>query len=138
MFFCQSLFHLLGKGQIAQTQEVHLEQTIGLNSMGIILGNQHVLPLLERDDIGQIIVAHHHTSGMDGGLPWLALDGLGQSEGLLILGLAVNNLAEGGISFIGRGQTIAEGNLFCDVGQLVLRGAESFKNVPDGLSGTKC
>ena len=51
---------------------------------------------------------------------------------------AVDDLAEGGISFIGRGQTIAEGNLFCDVGQLVLRGAESFKNVPDGLSGTKC
>ena len=103
IFFSDSFFHLLGKGQIAQTQEVHLEQTIGLNSMGIILGNQHILSLLERDDIGQIIVAHHHASGMDGGLPWLALDGLGQSEGLLILGLAVDNLTEGGISFIGRG-----------------------------------
>ena len=77
--------------------------------MGIILGNQHILPLFERDDISQIIVTHHYTSGMDRGLSRLALDGLGQSEGLLILGLAVDNLAEGGIFFIGRGQTIAEG-----------------------------
>ncbi len=44
----------------SRPKKVHLQQTIGLNCMGIILGDKHIFSILERNVICQILVTHHN------------------------------------------------------------------------------
>ena len=93
--FQRQLLSSLGKGQITQAQEVHLEQTIGLNSMGIILGNQHILPCLSgMTSVKSLSLITTPAAWMEVCLGWPSM-ALARAKDLLILGgLAVDNLTE--------------------------------------------
>ena len=101
IFFQSCFFHPLDKGQIAQAQKVHLEQTVALHTMGIILGNIHVLTVFERYLVCQVIVAHHNASCVDRSLTGMTFDFFSNIKGLLIFQLTIDNLTKGHIFLIG-------------------------------------
>ena len=116
IFFQGCFFHPLDKGQIAQAQKIHLEQSIALHTVGIILGNIHVLAVFERYLVCQVIVTHHNAGCVDRSLTGMTFDFFSNIKGLLIFQLAVDNLTKGHIFLISRGQAIPEADFLCDIG----------------------
>ncbi|KXT79338.1 hypothetical protein STRDD11_02314 [Streptococcus sp. DD11] len=137
MLFHGCFLHALDKGQIAQAQKVHFQQTVAFDTVGIILGDQHVFAVFEGDMVGQIIVAHDDAGRMDRGLARIAFDFLGNVKGLLVFGLAVDNLAKGHVLLISRGQTVSKSDFSGDIGQLILGQAVPLKHIANGLLGPK-
>ena len=137
IFFQGCFFHPLNKGQIAQAQKVHLKQSIALHTVGIILGDIHVLAVFERYLVCQVIVAHHNAGCVDRGLTGVAFDFFSNIKGLLIFQLTIDNLTKGHIFLISRGQTIPETDLLGDIGQFVLWQSEALEDIANGLLGSK-
>ena len=120
IFFQGCFLHPLDKGQITQAQKVHLEQTVAFHTVGIILGDIHVLTVFERYLVCQVIVTHHNAGCVDRGLTGVAFDFFSNIKGLLIFQLTIDNLTKGHIFLISRGQTIAKADFLGDIGQLIL------------------
>ena len=137
IFFQGCFFHPLNKGQIAQAQKVHLKQSIALHTVGIILGDIHVLTIFERYLVCQVIVTHHNAGCMDRSLTGMTFDFFSNIKGPLIFQLTVDNLTKAHIFLISRGQTIAEANFLGDIGQLILWQTETLENIANGLLSSK-
>ena len=137
IFFQGCFLHPLDKGQIAQAQKVHLEQTVALHTVGIILGDIHVLTIFERYLVCQVIVTHHNASCVDRSLTGMTFDFFSNIKGLLIFQLTVDNLTKGHIFLISRGQTIPEADFLGDIGQLILWQSEALEDIANGLLGPK-
>ena len=137
IFFQGCFFHPLNKGQIAQAQKVHLKQSIALHTVGIILGDIHVLTIFERYLVCQVIVAHHNAGCVDRRLTGMTFDFFSNIKGLLIFQLTVDNLTKGHIFLISRGQTIAKADFLGNIGQLILWQTEALENIANGLLGSE-
>ena len=116
IFFQGCFFHPLDKGQIAQAQKVHLEQSVALHTVGIILGDIHVITIFERYLVCQVTVAHHNAGCVNRCLTGMTFDFFSNIKGLLIFQLAVDNLTKGHIFLISRGQTIAKADFLGNIG----------------------
>ena len=137
VFFQGCFFHPLDKGQIAQAQKVHLEQTVAFHTVGIILGDIHVLTIFERYLVCQVIVAHHNAGCVDRSLTRMTFDLFSNIKGLLIFQLTIDNLTKGHIFLISRGQTVSEADFLCYIGQLILWQTEALEDIANGLLGSK-
>ena len=137
VFFQGCFLHPLDKGQIAQAQKVHLEQTVALHTVGIILGDIHVLTVFERYLVCQVIVTHHNAGCMDRSLTGMTFDFFSNIKGLLIFQLTIDNLTKGHIFLISRGQTIPEADFLGDIGQFILWQTEALENISNGLLGSE-
>ena len=82
--------------EVAQPQEVHLEQAEVLDLAAVVLGDDFAVAvdLQRRDDVGDRFVGDHHTGGVDGVLPPQALEALGQRDDLAAVGVLGRGVLE--------------------------------------------
>ena len=137
IFFQGCFFHPLDKGQIAQAQKVHLEKTVALHTVGIILGDIHVLTVFERYLVCQVIVTHHNAGCVDRSLTGMTFDLFSNIKGFLIFQLTIDNLTKGHVFLISRGQTISKTDFLCDIGQLILWQTKTLEDIANGLLGSE-
>ncbi len=93
--FCDELEGVLDDRQVAEAQDVHLQQADGLDVAHRELGRDLALDrLVERDELDERLRRDDDAGGVDGGVADLALELLGDGHELGDLGVLLAELAE--------------------------------------------
>ena len=124
--------------QVAQAQQVHLEQAQGLDVAHRELGRDLALDrLVEGQELDQRLGRDDDAGGVDRGVADLALDPLGDSQELGDLGVAVAKRLElgHGLERVGDGRVEGEGDHLGDAVDLGQGHLEDAADVADGPPG---